>query len=308
MARTSESYKKFEAVINSAIDCYLLEKEESLGNKVLGEQQRMLKKYFGELRAEVEEFLKETERETLQKLQSEEEANFRTIKRARIHQNYVNLDSDIFQILLQAYQGTPFKEIFTKTEGANSEHAYHHSAKLHYQLTDILTENNFRLKTHLPDIRQLALQEEGERQGGEEGAGEYEAEGVKPRYEVKLVEEAEIGFESIISDCKQVNGLYFAVSYDKTLKVMDEKLSVVGEEEYGNVLTKIKCLGDDVFAMGQSKEIVVESIRWEKSRLQTENILKLRGHTEKIGDLGRLNSRILGSSSSEGVKIWDLYK
>ena len=36
--------------------------------------------------------------------------------------------------------------------------------------------------------------------------------------------------------------------------------------------------------------------------------MHLRGHTEKVTDISSLNTRIIGSSSSEGVKIWDLYK
>lgn len=36
--------------------------------------------------------------------------------------------------------------------------------------------------------------------------------------------------------------------------------------------------------------------------------MRLKGHTERINDMHFLNTRILGSSSSEGVKIWDLYK
>ncbi len=36
--------------------------------------------------------------------------------------------------------------------------------------------------------------------------------------------------------------------------------------------------------------------------------MTLRGHSERINDLCELNSRILGSGSAEGIKIWDLYK
>lgn len=35
--------------------------------------------------------------------------------------------------------------------------------------------------------------------------------------------------------------------------------------------------------------------------------MKLSGHTERILDMHALNTRILASSSSEGLKIWDLY-
>lgn len=36
--------------------------------------------------------------------------------------------------------------------------------------------------------------------------------------------------------------------------------------------------------------------------------MRLRGHNERINDMHFLNSRILGSSSVEGIKLWDLYK
>lgn len=73
-------------------------------------------------------------------------------------------------------------------------------------------------------------------------------------------------------------------------------------------MTKIKEIADNVYAIGQSKELVIENIRMEKRELKVENIMKLRGHTEKINDIHSLNSRIVGSSSQEGVKLWDLYK
>jgi hypothetical protein len=34
----------------------------------------------------------------------------------------------------------------------------------------------------------------------------------------------------------------------------------------------------------------------------------LKGHTSRIWDLSHFNTRIIGSSSEEGIKIWDLYK
>lgn len=36
--------------------------------------------------------------------------------------------------------------------------------------------------------------------------------------------------------------------------------------------------------------------------------MKLRGHEGKIVAVDKLNTRIVGSCSSEGLKIWDLYK
>lgn len=36
--------------------------------------------------------------------------------------------------------------------------------------------------------------------------------------------------------------------------------------------------------------------------------MRLPGHGERVCDLHALNTRILGSCSSEGVKVWDLYR
>ena len=36
--------------------------------------------------------------------------------------------------------------------------------------------------------------------------------------------------------------------------------------------------------------------------------MKLLGHKERINDISSFNTRIIGSSSHEGTKIWDLYK
>mgnify|MGYP003392856511 CR=1 FL=1 len=80
------------------------------------------------------------------------------------------------------------------------------------------------------------------------------------------------------------------------------------EHEYTNILTKIHGIADDVYAIGHSKELIIENIRYEKQELKVENIMRLRGHAEKINDIHSLNSRIVGSSSQEGVKLWDLYK
>jgi hypothetical protein len=36
--------------------------------------------------------------------------------------------------------------------------------------------------------------------------------------------------------------------------------------------------------------------------------MKFRGHDSKIVSIDNLNTRIVGSCSSDSVKIWDLYK
>lgn len=72
-------------------------------------------------------------------------------------------------------------------------------------------------------------------------------------------------------------------------------------------MTRIHQIGDDVYACAHSKELLIENIRYDQS-LHVENIMRLRGHTERINDLHSLNTRIIASSSPEGVKLWDLYK
>jgi WD40 repeat protein len=124
-----------------------------------------------------------------------------------------------------------------------------------------------------------------------------------------LLKKSTIEYDSIISDCiKMDNKLMMSVSYDKSLKIVDDKLELRAEKEYSNILTKVHTIADNVYAIGQSKEILIENIKFEKGELGVENIMRLRGHTEKINDINCLNSRIIGSSSSEGVKLWDLYK
>ena len=61
------------------------------------------------------------EKETIQKLHSDEAENFKIIKRARIAKNYVNVPNKIFRILMQIYEGTPFAEVFKNTEGGKIE-------------------------------------------------------------------------------------------------------------------------------------------------------------------------------------------
>ena len=74
----------------------------------MAEQITLIKKYFSELKEEFNEFLKVMEKETIQKLHSDEAENFKIIKRARIGKNYVNVPNKIFRILMQIYEGTPF--------------------------------------------------------------------------------------------------------------------------------------------------------------------------------------------------------
>lgn len=61
------------------------------------------------------------ERETLNKLMSDDDECFKVIKRARINKNYVNVPKNIFKILIQIYEGTPFHEVFKNTESGNTE-------------------------------------------------------------------------------------------------------------------------------------------------------------------------------------------
>lgn len=61
---------------------------------------------------EMQLFLDQMEQDLLKKLQSEELQQFGLIKRARINKNYVDVSNDIFQILLQIYEGTPIADIF----------------------------------------------------------------------------------------------------------------------------------------------------------------------------------------------------
>jgi WD40 repeat protein len=44
------------------------------------------------------------------------------------------------------------------------------------------------------------------------------------------------------------------------------------------------------------------------SHLDAKTLLKLRGHEGKILAIDKLNTRIVGSCSSQDLKIWDLYK
>ena len=50
----------------------------------------------------------------------------------------------------------------------------------------------------------------------------------KPKYEVKLIKNNPIDFESIISDCVKVDDYFLATSYDKTVKIIDKNFNVKG--------------------------------------------------------------------------------
>jgi hypothetical protein len=53
--------------------------------------------------------------------------------------------------------------------------------------------------------------------------------------------------------------------------------------------------------------LVIEKISAESS-YNPETLLQLKGSTERINDIHAFNTRIIGTSSDEGSKIWDLYK
>ena len=53
------------------------------------------------------------------------------------------------------------------------------------------------------------------------------------------------------------NKLMMSVSYDKSLKIVDDKLELRAEKEYSNILTKVHTIADNVYAIGQSKEILI---------------------------------------------------
>jgi hypothetical protein len=64
-----------------------------------------------------------------------------------------------------------------------------------------------------------------------------------------------------------------------------------------------------LFAIAQSKELLIEKITQPKrGHFENNNIMRLLGHQERITDVAPYNTRIIGSASGEGTKIWDLYK
>jgi len=46
----------------------------------------------------------------------------------------------------------------------------------------------------------------------------------KPKYEVKLLKQSTIEYDSIICDCIKMDKYFMSTSYDKSLKIVDEKL------------------------------------------------------------------------------------
>ena len=76
---------------------------------------------------------------------------------------------------------------------------------------------------------------------------------VKPKYEVNLLIQSAIEYDSIISDCIKMDKYMMSISYDKSLKIVDDKLELRAEKEYTNILTKVHPIADDVYAIGQSK-------------------------------------------------------
>ena len=75
----------------------------------------------------------------------------------------------------------------------------------------------------------------------------------RPKYEAKLVHLSETDFDSIISDCQQLNDCFVATSYDKTLRVLDKNFEMKAQKEFSNILTRVHRVAEDVFAIGQSK-------------------------------------------------------
>lgn len=59
-----------------------------------------------------------------------------------------------------------------------------------------------------------------------------------------------------------MNEFFITTSYDKTIKIVNENLELKGEHEYPNILTKIHGIADNVYAIGQSKELIIDSIRY----------------------------------------------
>lgn len=68
------------------------------------------------------------------------------------------------------------------------------------------------------------------------------------------------------------------VGFDKFLRVFDKNLRIVYSKEYNNILTKIQKIGDDVFAIGVSKQLHINRISYEEG-YDPKNILILKGHT-----------------------------
>lgn len=46
-------------------------------------------------------------------------------------------------------------------------------------------------------------------------------------------------------------------SYDKKLRLFDRSLTLRGEVEYPNIITKLQQIGEDIYAIGMSKELLI---------------------------------------------------
>jgi len=57
------------------------------------------------------------------------------IKKARINRNYLKVDNNVFQILMEIYEGTPLRDIFKNSEGSKGEEIYQYMKSLHDELT-----------------------------------------------------------------------------------------------------------------------------------------------------------------------------
>jgi hypothetical protein len=54
-----------------------------------------------------------------------------------------------------------------------------------------------------------------------------------------------------------MDNLLLSTSYDKKLRIFDRSLNLKGELEYSNILTKVQGIGEDVYALALSKEILI---------------------------------------------------
>lgn len=97
------------------------------------------------------------------------------------------------------------------------------------------------------------------------------------------------------------------VGFDKNLRIFDKNLKIICSKQFNNIITRIQPIGDDFFALALSKELRINKITHEDA-YDIKHILTLKGHTERIWDVSSFNTRIIGSCSEQGTKIWDLYK
>lgn len=89
-----------------------------------------------------------------------------------------------------------------------------------------MEEREFRLKVKMPDIRRVVFEENKEKFPDNETV--YDMDFPKPKYQVKLIKQSEIEFESIISDCSRMHEFFITTSYDKSIRVVDENLELKG--------------------------------------------------------------------------------